>query len=48
MASTRDNTAQSDVFISHAQARTRLETMLATDPGLIDTLHVIPATEVAA
>jgi hypothetical protein len=48
VASTRDNTAQTDVFTSHAQARARLDTMLATDPGLIDTLHVIPATEVAA
>jgi hypothetical protein len=48
VASTRDNTARTDVFASYAQASKRLDTMLATDPGLIDTLHVIPATEVVA
>jgi hypothetical protein len=46
VAATRDNTAQSPVFGSHARARAHLDTMLAADPNLIDTLHVIPGTEV--
>jgi hypothetical protein len=48
VASTRDNTTDGLVFDSQAQARTHLDALLATDPGLLDTLHVIPAVEVAA
>ncbi|GAB2831290.1 hypothetical protein GCM10027176_39530 [Actinoallomurus bryophytorum] len=48
VASTRDNTTDGLVFDSEAQARTHLRALLDTDPGLLDTLHVIPAVEVAA
>jgi hypothetical protein len=35
------------VFDSEAQARTHLAALLDADPGLLDSLHVIPAVEVA-
>jgi hypothetical protein len=47
VASTRDNTAASEVFGSHAQARAHLDALLAGDPNQVDELHVIPALEVA-
>jgi hypothetical protein len=47
VASTRDNTADGPVFGSHAQARAHLDSLLADDPNRADTLHVIPAMEVA-
>jgi hypothetical protein len=45
VASTRTNTAEGPVFSSQAQARAHLDTLLATDPNLVDALHVIPAME---
>lgn len=48
VASTRDNTAAGPTFTSQAQARDYLAGRLAEDPSLTDSLHVIPATEVAA
>lgn len=48
VASTRDNTQQGPVFASQAQARSHLEALLAAEPNRIDTLHVIPAAELAA
>ncbi len=48
VASARDNTTVGPVFGSEAQARTHLDGLIAGDPGLAGTLHVIPATEVAA
>ena len=48
VASTRDNTAASGVFVSQAQARDHLDALLAADPNQVDELHVIPAMEVAA
>jgi hypothetical protein len=48
VASVRDNAADGPVFSSEAQARAHLDTLLAQDPNRIDTLHVIPALEVAA
>jgi hypothetical protein len=48
VASVRDNTADGPVFGSQAQARSHLGDLLAADPARIDTLHVIPAVEVAA
>jgi hypothetical protein len=47
VASTRDNTVDGPVFDSEAQARTHLAALLDADPGLLDSLHVIPAVEVA-
>ncbi len=47
VATTRDNTAASEVFGSQAQARDRLDVLLAADPNQVDELHVIPAMEVA-
>jgi hypothetical protein len=47
VAFTRDNTAQTEIFSSHAQARAQLDALVAADPDLIDALHVIPAMEVA-
>jgi hypothetical protein len=47
VASTRDNTAASEVFDSHALARAHLDELLTTDPNQVDELHVIPAMEVA-
>lgn len=48
VASTRDNTADGAVFTSEAQARAHLDALVAADPNRADTLHVIPAMEVAA
>lgn len=48
VASTRDNTAEGPVFTSEAQAQAHLSSLLAADPDRIDSLHVIPAMEVAA
>ena len=48
VASTRDNSAASSVFGSEALARAHLSSLLADDPNRADTLHVIPAMEVAA
>jgi hypothetical protein len=47
VASSRDNTAVSAVFGSHALARAHLDDLLAADPFQLDELHVIPAMEVA-
>src|SRR3954468_20000312 len=47
VASTRDNTVDGPVFDSEAQARTHLRAPPDADPGLLDSLHVIPAVEVA-
>jgi Family of unknown function (DUF6603) len=47
VASTRTNLAEGPVFSSQAQARAHLDTLLATDPNLVDALHVIPAMEAA-
>ena len=48
VASTRDNSAAGPVFTSEAQAQAHLSSLLAADPNRVDTLHVIPAMEVAA
>jgi hypothetical protein len=48
VAATRDNTAAGPVFTSEAQAQAHLSALLAADPNLADSLHVIPAIEVAA
>jgi hypothetical protein len=48
VASTRDNTSVGPTFTSQAQANDYLASKLAEDPSLTDSLHVIPATEVAA
>jgi len=48
VASTRDNTAAGPVFSSEAQAQAHLSSLLAADPNRADSLHVIPAVEVAA
>jgi hypothetical protein len=48
IASTHDNTAASEEFGSHAQARAHLDTLLTADPNRVDELHVIPAMEVAS
>ena len=45
VASTRTNATGGPVFSSQAQARAHLDTLQATDPNLVDALHVIPAME---
>ncbi len=47
VASTRDNTAEGPPFISEAGAQAHLSSLLAADPNLVGSLHVIPAIEVA-
>jgi hypothetical protein len=47
VASTRDNTTAAPVFSSEAQAQAHLADLVAADPGLTGSLHVIPDTELS-